>query len=134
MYEEIMQKIRTMISDEAQVQEVFNLLTEEVFENLFTQLADISTDEDLKAYETRINDSKSPEHLQTILNEIAVTVYGDNAIQQLKDDYMTLLTELEKNIQDAKDLVSRAQQGDSTAQDLLNQAKQTDVYKDIMEE
>lgn len=134
MYDDIIQKIREIIPDDSKTQEMFNLLTEEVFENLFAQLADVSTDEELKVYENRMNESKSPEHLQTILNEIAVTVYGDNAMDKLKDDYIALIAEVEKNINDAKGLIDRASQGDQTAIDLLNKAQQADTYKSVMEQ
>ncbi len=134
MLEEIKNKIRSIGIQEEQVEEVFNLLSEEVFDNLFAQLADISSDEDLQVYENRINESKSPDHLQTILNEIAVTVYGDNAMDHLKNDYFVLIDTLEKSIKDAQDLVNRAQQGDQTAQDLLNKAQQTDTFKNVMED
>lgn len=134
MYDEIMQRIRTLIPEESKAQEVFNLLSEEVFDNLFAQLADVSTDEEMKVYETRLNESKSPEHLQTMMNEIAITVYGDNYAEELKKDFITMLDEIEKEIQAAKDLINKAQQGDPTANDLLKKAQQTDTFKNIMEE
>ena len=133
MYEEIMQKIKSIIPDETKAQEMFDILTEEVFENLFTQLADTHTDEEMKVYETRLNEAKSPEHLQNMINEIAATVYGDNHLEQLKNDYILLLDELQKNIEDAKELISKSQQGDPTATDLINKAQQTDIYKSTIE-
>lgn len=133
MYEEIMQKIKTVVPDEAKAQEMFELITEEVFENLFTQLADTHTDEEMKVYETRLNEAKSPEHLQNMINEVAVTVYGDNYLEQLKNDYIVLIDEIQKNIEDAKNLIEKSQQGDSAATDLINKAQQTDIYKSTME-
>lgn len=128
-----MQKIRTIIQDETKAREMFDLLTEEVLENVFTQLASMHTDEEMKVYEARLNEAKSPEHLQTMINEIAVTVYGDNYLEQLKNDYIVLIDELQKNIEDAKDLITKAAQGNPTAIDLINKAKQTDIYKSTME-
>lgn len=132
MYEEIIGKIKEIVPDDAKAQEMFDLLTEDVFENLFTQLADISTDEELKAYETRLTEAKSSEHLQTLVNEIAITVYGDSYQEQIKNDYILLIDEMKKNIEQAKDLVSRSQNGDPVATDLINKAQQTDIYKSTM--
>jgi hypothetical protein len=133
MYEEIMQKIKAVVPDETKAQEMFDLVTEEVFENLFTQLADTHTDEEMKVYETRLNEAKSPEHLQNMIKEVAVTVYGDNYLEQLKNDYIVLIDEIQKNIEDARNLVAKSQQGDTTATDLINKAQQTDIYKSTME-
>lgn len=129
MYEEIIGKIKTIIPDDAKAQEMFELITEDVFENLFSQLADISTDEELKTFETRLTEAKSPEHLQTMINEIAVTVYGDNYQEQIKSDYISLIEEMTKNIQQANDLISRSQNGDQAATELLKKAQQTDIYR-----
>lgn len=132
MFEEIQNKIRELGIPEDKVEEFFNLISEEVFENLFSQLVDISTDEELQVIENRMREPKSPEHFQTILNDIAVTVYGDNAIEELKNDYIVLLDGLKKSAQDAQDLIIRAQQGDIEAQKLLESVQQTEQYKRIM--
>lgn len=133
MYEEILEKIKAIVPDELKAEEMFNLLSEEVFENLFTKLADTHTDEEMQVYENRLNEAKSPEHLQTMINEIALTVYGDNYSEELKNDYLALIEELQKNVTEAQTLIKRAQNGDPTAIDLLNKASQTDAYKSTMD-
>jgi Sec-independent protein translocase protein TatA len=132
MFEEIKNKILEIGVGEENVEETFNLVTEEVLDNLFTQLSDISTDEELQVYAKRMEEAKSPEHLETIVNDIAVTVYGENALAELKDDYMRLLDGFKKSIDDAKALLERAQAGDPQAQELLKKVQQSDDFKNMV--
>ena len=132
MLEEIKNKIRELGIAEDKVQTTLDVLSEEILDNLFEQLADISTDEELEIYAKRMSESKSPEHLQTIINEIAVTIYGDDMEKELKENYMLLIDGLKQTLEDAKDLIQRAQNGDPQAQQLMEKAKQTEEYKNII--
>ena len=132
MLEEIKNKIREIGIQEEKVQETLDILSEEVLDNLFSQLTDISTDEELEAYARRMEESKSPEHLQTIINEIAVTVYSEEMEKELKNDYFLLIEELGKTVKAAQDLVQKAQAGDPEAIKLMEKAQQTEAYKDAM--
>ncbi len=129
--EEILAKIKELGLPEQETNELFDLLTQEVLDVVFQDLAEKSTDEELTVIENRIKDSKSPEHFETILNEIAVTVYGDTAQQEIKNIYLDMVDGLKKNVADAKDLIERANNGDPDAKALLEKAQQTDMYKNI---
>jgi len=128
MYEEIIQKIKNLGLDDEKANELFNLLSEEILENLFKELADISTEDEMQVYENRITEAKSPEHFQLIINEIALKVYGDGADQEIKEIFDMLILEVQENIKQARDLIQNQQ---PEAKDLLEKAKQTDLSKDI---
>ena len=129
--EEILAKIKELGLPEQETNELFDLLTQEVLNVVFQDLTEKSTDEELTVIENRIKDSKSPEHFETILNEIAVTVYGDTAQQEIKNIYLDMVDGLKKNVADARDLIERANNGDPDAKALLEKAQQTDMYKNI---
>ena len=131
--DEILSKIKELGLPEQEANELFELLTQEVLDVVFQDLADKSTDEELTVIETRIKESKSPEHFETILNEIAVTVYGDSAQEEIKNIYMAMVDGLKQNVEDAKALIERANNGDPDAKALLEKAQQTDIYKNIMQ-
>lgn len=130
--EEILIKIKELGLPEQEANELFELLTKEVLDVVFQELAEKSTDEELTVIENRIKDSKSPEHFETILNEIATTVYGDTAQEEIKNIYLDMVDGLKQNIADAKDLLERANNGDPDAKALLEKAKQTEMYKNIV--
>jgi len=46
--------------------------------------------------------------------------------------YLDLIDDFKKNVEDAKALIQRANQGDKDAIELLNKAMDTDMYKSIM--
>jgi hypothetical protein len=131
--EEILSKIKELGLPEQEANELFELLTQEVLDVVFQDLADKSTDEELTVIEKRISESKSPEHFETILNEIAVTVYGDSAQEEIKNIYLDMVDGLEKNVKDAKALIERANNGDPDAKALLEKAQQTDTFKNVMQ-
>lgn len=130
--EEIKNKIKELGLQEKEATDMFNLLTEEVLEIVFKDLADKSTDEELTVIENRIKESKSPEHFETILNEIAITVYGDNAQEEIKNIYLDLLDQFKRNVDEAKDLINKANSGDPDAQALLKKAEESEEYKNIV--
>jgi ABC-type antimicrobial peptide transport system permease subunit len=130
--EEIKNKIKELGLQEKEAADMFNLLTEEVLEIVFKDLADKSTDEELTVIENRIKESKSPEHFETILNEIAITVYGDNAQEEIKNIYLDLLDQFKRNVDEAKDLINKANSGDPDAQALLKKAEESEEYKNIV--
>jgi hypothetical protein len=133
MYQEIMSKIMEIVNnDENIAKEFYPLVTEEVFEKLFTKLSEISTPEDLQTYKTRMKEAKSPQHLQTIINEVAVTVYGEKAGEELRTEYINQIEKIQKNMNDARELIQKAQQGDTQAKQQLEQVKQTETYKHIV--
>ena len=129
--EEILLKIKEFGLPENESNEMFDLLTQEVLDIVFKDLAEKSTDEELTVIETRIKESKSSEHFENILNEIAITVYGDNAQEEIKNIYLDLLEEFKKNIDEAKALVERANNGDKDAQDLLQKVQESKEFKDM---
>lgn len=132
--EEVTQKIKELELPEKESDELFNMLSEEVLQVLFEELADQSTDEELSVIETRIKESKSPEHFETIINEIALTVYGDTAQEEIKNIYLDLLAQFKATVDEAKTLIERANSGDPKAQELIAKAQETDDYKEIMQD
>lgn len=129
--EEILLKIKEFGLPENESNEMFDLLTQEVLDVVFKDLAEKSTDDELTVIENRIKESKSPEHFENILNEIAITVYGDNSQEEIKNIYLDLLDEFKKNIDEAKALVERANNGDKDAQDLLQKVQESKQFKDM---
>lgn len=131
MKEEIFQKLREIGIPESELEKIFEAISQEVLDILFEDLADKSTDEELTVIETRIRESKSPEHFQTILSEIATTVYGNDSSTEIKNIYLDLIDGLKKNVEDAKALLEKANSGDPTAQTLLEEAKKSDTFQDM---
>jgi hypothetical protein len=132
MKDEIIQKIREAGVPEQEIQTFYNLLSEEVLDLLFQDLAEKQTDEELTIIENRIKDAKSTEHLEAIIQELALTTYEENAAQEINNMYLDLIDDFKKNVEDAKALIQRANQGDKDAIELLNKAMDTDMYKSIM--
>lgn len=131
MKEEIIAKIKAMGVGDQEAEEFFNVVSEEVLEILFEDLAEKSSDEELTVIENRLRESKSTEHFETMINEIAVTVYGEDSKKEIENIYNDLLESFKKNIEEAKALIERANNGDVDAQQLLEKAKSTDTYKNI---
>lgn len=132
--EEIIKRIQELGLDKEKNEELFEILSEEVLEILFEDLTENSSDEELQTIENRIKESKSTQHYETIIKEIAITVYGEQAEQEIKNIYLDLLDSYKKLIDDTRDLLQRANAGDPEAQKLIEEAKQTDYYKNIVEE
>lgn len=128
MYDEIIQKIKSLGLDDEKANELFNLFSETILENIFKDLAETTTDEEMKVFETRIQEAKSPEHFQTIINEIALKVYGDDFDKEIKENFDLLINEVQENIKQARELM---QSQDPEAKALLEKAQQLDVSKDI---
>ena len=129
---EIIQKIKEAGVPEQEIETFYNLLSEQVLDLLFQDLAEKQTDEELTIIENRIKDAKSTEHLEAIIQELALTTYGENAAQEINNMYLDLIDDFKKNVEDAKALIQRANQGDKDAIELLNKAMDTDMYKSIM--
>ncbi len=132
MKEELIAKIKELGMSDAEAEELFHVLAGETLNILFKDLAEKSTDEELTVIESRIKEAKSTEHFETIINEIAVTVYGAEAQSEIKNIYLDLLDSFKQNIEDAKALIERANNGDVEAQKVLESAKQTETYHNIM--
>ena len=132
MKDEIIQKIKEAGVPEQEVETFYNLLSEQILDLLFQDLAEKQTDEELTVIENRIKDAKSTEHLEAIIQELALTTYGDNATEEINNMYLDLIDDFKKNVEDAKALIQRANQGDKDAIELLNKAMDTDMYKSIM--
>ncbi len=128
MYDEIIQKIKNLGLDDEKANELFNLLSETILENLFKDLAETTTDEEMKVFETRIQEAKSPEHFQTIINEIALKVYGDDFDKEIKENFDLLINEVQENIKQARELM---QSQDPESKALLEKAQQLDITKNI---
>lgn len=133
MKDEIIQKIKEAGVPEQEVENLYNLLSEQVLDLLFQDLTEKQTDEELSVIENRIKDAKSTEHLEAIIQELALTTYGDNATEEINNMYLDLIDDFKKSVEDAKALIQRANQGDKDAIELLNKAMDTDMYKSIME-
>ena len=132
MKEELIAKIKELGMSDAEAEELFHVIAGETLNILFKDLAEKSTDEELTVIESRIKEAKSTEHFETIINEIAVTVYGAEAQSEIKNIYLDLLDSFKQNIEDAKALIERANNGDVEAQKVLESAKQTETYQNIM--
>ena len=132
MKDEIIQKIKEAGVPEQEVETFYNLLSEQILDLLFQDLAEKQTDEELTVIENRIKDAKSTEHLEAIIQELALTTYEENAAQEINNMYLDLIDDFKKNVEDAKALIQRANQGDKDAIELLNKAMDTDMYKSIM--
>jgi len=132
MKEELIAKIKELGMSDAEAEELFHVIAGETLNILFKDLAEKSTDEELTVIESRIKEAKSTEHFETIINEIAVTVYGAEAQSEIKNIYLDLFDSFKQNIEDAKALIERANNGDVEAQKVLESAKQTETYQNIM--
>jgi len=130
--DEIREKINQFGLPQKESDELFETLSEEVLEIIFQEYADKSTDEELTVMETRIKDAKSPEHFETIISEIATTVYADEAEQEIKNIYSDLLEQFTTAVEEAKQLAKRAQAGDPDAIKLIEKAQQTEDYEEVM--
>ncbi len=136
MNQDILQKIKDLGIPEEQTEEFYELLSGQVLEQVFTDYADKATDEELKVMETRLQESKSTEHLQTTLNEVALTVYGDEnqAAAAITKIYKDKLEEARIQIEETRNLLQRAQSGDLEAKKAIEEAQQTEEYKSLMSE
>ncbi len=132
MKDEIIQKIKEAGVPEQEIETFYNFLSEQILDLLFQDLTEKQTDEELTIIENRIKEAKSTEHLEAIIQELALTTYGENAAQEINNMYLDLIDDFKKNVEDAKALIQRANQGDKDAMELLNKAMETDMYKSIM--
>lgn len=130
--DEVRQRINQFGLPQKEADELFEALSEEVLEIVFHEYADKSTDEELTVMETRIKEAKSPEHFETIIAEIATTIYGDKADQEIKNIYQDLLEQFSAAVEEAKQLAQRAQAGDPDAIKLIQKAQQTEDYAEVM--
>jgi len=134
MKEEIIQKIKEAGVPEAEVNNFYELLSEQVLDLLFEDLSEKSSDEELQVIEQRIKEAKSVEHFESIIKELAFTAYGEEATTEINNMYLDLIDSFKKNIEEAKALIERANSGDADAKALLEKATNTDEYKSIMGE
>lgn len=132
--EEIKNKIREIGIPEEHIDEIYEILTEEVLNEMFKDYTDKFTDEELETLETRISDAKSLEHFQNIIQEIAITLYGEQTEQKINEKYLSMINFIKQTIDNAKDIIIKAQQGDKEALELLQKAQQTEEYKELIEE
>ena len=130
--DEVKNKINQFGLPQKEDDELFEALSEEVLEILFHEYADKSTDEELTVMETRIKEAKSPEHFETIIAEIATTIYGDQADQEIRNIYQDLLDQFSTAVEEAKQLAQRAQAGDPDAIKLIEKAQQTEDFDEVM--
>lgn len=130
--DEVKEKINQFGLPQKEADELFEALSEEVLEILFNEYADKSTDEELTVMENRIKEAKSPEHFETIIAEIATTIYGDQADQEIKNIYQDLLDQFSTAVEEAKQLAQRAQAGDPDAIKLIEKAQQTEDFEEVM--
>ncbi|MCD4756234.1 hypothetical protein K8R20_01290 [bacterium] len=131
MYQEIIIKIKGLGLDEKTSNELFNTISEEILDIMFQKLAGTTTNQDLEILQQRLQNSKSTEHYENILKEIAVTAYGDNALEELKKMFLDHIEEIKNTIAQSKDLLKRYEQGDPEAIVLINKAQQSDAFKNL---
>jgi hypothetical protein len=131
MYEEIITKIKDLGLDETTSEQLFNDISAEIIDMMMQELVETTTDEELKALNERLQNAKSTEHYESILKEVSVTVYGDNAIEELHNMFIEYIEELKNTISQSKDLLRKYEQGDPDAVALIEKAKQTDEFKSI---
>lgn len=134
MNEDIVKKIESLQVPDNQVEEFYEVLSGEVLQQIFEDYADKSTDEELEIMQKRLQESKSTDHLQTILNELAITVYGDSATDRISQIYDEKIEETKNQIEEARNLLLSAQAGDPEAIRVIGEAQQTDEYKQIISE
>jgi flagellar motor component MotA len=132
METEIVQKLKSFGVNTQNAKELYGVISQEVLNILFEDLAEKSTDEELRSIESRIQNAKSVEHFESIIKEIATTVYEDNAQQEIKNIYLDLVDSVEDTIKQANELLQKAQDGDPAAQKLLRKAQESETYKNIM--
>ncbi|MCD4811617.1 hypothetical protein K8R14_03375 [bacterium] len=131
MYKEIITKIKELGLDEKTSNELFNTISEEIVDIMLQELAQTTSDHELQALHQRLQNAKSTEHYETILKEISVTVYGDNALEELKKMFLQYIEEIKNTITESKDLLEKYKQGDPEAIALVEKAQQSDTYKSI---
>ena len=132
MNTEIIQKIMGFAVDHNRPQQLYELISQEVLDVLFEDLAEKSTDEELKIIENRIKSTKSQKHFETIIKEIALTIYEDNAEEEVKNIYLDLVDSIGETIKQANDLIQKANAGDPAAQKLLAEAQKSETYTNII--
>lgn len=132
MKEEIIGKLKELGIPEENIETIFESISQEVMYTLFEEVAEKSTDEELGILENRIKEAKSSQHLETILLELATTVYPQNPQEEIKNIYLDLVEELKKNMEEAKELIQKAQSGDPDALKLLEEAKKTEEYQSLV--
>lgn len=133
MKTEVIQKIKALGVEDQRAEELYELLSQEVLDVLFEDFAEKSTDEELSSIEMRIKNAKSPEHFETIIKELATTTYEDNADEEIRNIYLDLIDSLEGIIKQANELLEKANSGDPQAQKLLEEAQNSDTYKNIVD-
>ncbi len=131
MYDKVKEKLLLIVKDENIAQELLELLTQDVYDKLFLDLSKVVTEVEIKQYENRIKEAKSIEHAKTIIDEIAYTIYGTNAENELLKEYARLISELENDLNNAFNLIQKAKQGDTQAQQLLQDTKQSNLYQQV---
>ncbi|MCK9415099.1 MAG: hypothetical protein PHG60_00225 [Candidatus Dojkabacteria bacterium] len=134
MKTEVIQKIKALGVEDQRAEELYELLSQEVLDVLFEDFAEKSTDEELSSIEMRIKNAKSPEHFETIIKELATTTYEDNADEEIRNIYLDLIDSLEGIIKQANELLEKANSGDPQAQKLLEEAQNSDTYKNIVDQ
>ncbi len=132
MKEDIIKKIMEVGVAQPEAEELYNVISEQILDLLFEDLAEKLGDDELQIIENRIKEAKSPEHFEAIIKELAFTTYGDNAQTELYNMYLDLIDTFKKNVEDTKALIERANSGDPDAKSVLEKAMDTDMYKDMM--
>ncbi len=131
MKEDIIQKIKEVGVPESEVENFYELLSEQVLDLLFEDLTEKSSDQELEVIEARIKEAKSVEHFESIIKELAFTAYGDEATTEIMNMYLDLIDAFQKNVADAKALIERANSGDADAKALLDKAMETEEFKNL---
>jgi hypothetical protein len=72
--------------------------------------------------------------MQIIIEEMALTAYGDEAEKIIRDIYLDIIKSVEESIKKTNELIQKANSGDPEALELIDQAKQYQTYKNIMGE
>jgi hypothetical protein len=87
-------RLKSLGLNDEKVQEVLDLATQEVADSIMVDFAPVASDEEATEFESRIQNSKSGDHFITIIEEMAVKAYGDEAENKISTLYSEFLNPL----------------------------------------
>ncbi len=112
--------------DQAKIDETINLLYEELLEDIVFELASTLTDEEVQEYKKRIEEAKSAEHLQTLIQEMSAKAFGENHVEELTKRFNEKIEKVEKLSVDIKGLLEKYQEGDPETVKILEDTANSD--------
>lgn len=116
------------------LEKLLDQLAEEVEEVMFIDLASVSTDEELEAFEKRIKESKSPEEYGKISDEMAKRAYGEKADEKIEEILIDMLEEVEKVTLKIRETYQKYLDKDPDAVKQVEEFKNDPKVKEIMQQ